>query len=214
MSFMSGSRPLQNAKGNDQARQAMLGLSPAMPIPLPPLDSVEEVDSIIPRREEASTGSDSIIDIAFAISGQATTLRTTVRATGIQRTTSTRRSLLPTTTGRLPLGPTGFQTVRPLVGPSGAQTVRPPLQSSVSPLQVPATSSSRTSPTLVTTMPVSTASGLAPILPIPVPAATATSANALPEETTAAQQSITASPSSGIDAGSVVGYILLALGMQ
>lgn len=211
MAFKSGSRSLPNAKGNDHSRQALRGLSPAVAIPLPPLDSVEAIDSIIPRRDEANTESGSIIDIAFAISGQATTLRTTVRATAIQRTTSTRGSLLPTTTGRPPSGPTGFQTVRPLVGPSGAQTVRPPLQSSASPLQVPVTSSLQTSPTLVTTRPVSTASGLAPILP--VPAATATSASALPEETTA-QQNITATPSSGLDAGNVVGYILLALGMQ
>lgn len=211
MSFMSGSRTLPNVKGNGHSRQALRGLVPAMAISLPPLDSAEEIDSLIPRRGEANTESGSIIDIAFAISGQATTLRTTIRATGLQKTTSTQRSLLPTTTGRTPLGPTGFQTVRPLVGPSGAQTVRPPLQSSASPLHVPVTSSSRTSSTLVTTRPVSTASGLAPILP--VPAATATSANALPEETTA-QQSITATPSSGVDAGSVVGYILLALGIQ
>lgn len=210
---MSGSRSLQNAKGNDNSRQAFTRLSPATAVSLPPVDSIERMNSILPRGDDDDGRPASLINIALSIVGKGTTLRTTVRVTGKQTRSSTQRGLLPTiSTGRPSFGPSGFQTVRPpTTGPTGLQTVRPGLQFSAPISQVPVTSLSRTSLSTVTPGPVSTSpAGPFPILP--VPAATATSVNALPE-VTSARPSITATPSSGVDAGSVVGYIVLAAGM-
>lgn len=211
----------QHIKQDGDSQRARRQIMPVAAPASPSHDVVEPVeeadDPILPRRGEDSTKTLDMISVAKVILSPSTTLRTSVRPTGSRKSSSASRRLRPPppTTGRPALGPTGFQTVRPpLSSAAVTQPSRPLLGPSGPPSQVPVTtSSSRSSLSPVTTSePIPTASVLAPPVQ-PVPASTGIPGSALPDQT-AAQPSITATPTSGLDAGSIVGYILLALGMS
>lgn len=212
MTFLLESRSLPESKQDGDSpsirRQALRVAAAA----LPPCDTIEEADPILPRQREINVKTGGVVFLTNGNFRPSTTLRMSVRPTGTQKPSNASRSVQPTTTSRPLLGPSGFQTIRPALTSAAPQPGRPLLGPSGQPSQLPVTSSSRSSLIIpVTTEPIPNASGLAPVQP--VPASTRASGSALPDET-ATQPVITATPSSGPDAGSIVGYILLALGME
>lgn len=215
------SRDLIDIKQDGDSKRALRDVNAAadeiLPVILttsPRLKGVEETDQIPPGQDEAnaifrptfSRSSGALVTLTHAFPRPETTLRTSLRPTGPLRSNSASRSLAPGTTGRPLLGPVGSQTGRPSLGSPGSRSQSPPVNSSLQ-------SSSLVS--VAPRPPTSTnESGLVPVLPAPAAATMGTLAGALPDQATA-QPSVTATPSrGGLDAGGIVGFIMLALGTE
>lgn len=197
-------RSLKNIKSNGDSQRARRQPLPAAVNASPRRNTVNEADPILPRRGENNAKTGDMVSFPNAFLRPSTTLQTSVRPTETGRSVVASRSVRPTTTGRPLTGFTGFRTIRPPLTSAASRTGRPLLGPSGPPPQPSVTRSSRPSLIPMTTTPIPNASGLPPFQP--VSGSMGTPGSALPDQT-AVQPMITATPTSGIDAGSIVGYI-------